>query len=150
MTSTARTASHTGVADAFWERHSNPKSGWSRTLLGPLLLFALYRRDWRLLVLTVAFTVVNPLLFGRPDPETDSWMTRAVQAERWWLAAGNGTIGLGWPNVLNAVNVPTFLYALVAAYRRRPFRAAVAMAASMGLKFGWIELIAREYDRSQA
>lgn len=134
---------------AFWERHANPKSGWSRTLLGPMLLLALYRRSWRLLVVAIVFTALNPVLFGRPDPDAESWMKRAVEAERWWLAEGNTTMNLGWPNVLNVANVPTFFYALVAAYRRRPVQATVALAASMGLKFGWIELIARRYDESQ-
>lgn len=146
MASTDEISLRARVEDAFWERHANPKSGWSRTLLGPMLLLALYRRDWRLLVLAVAFTVVNPVLFGRPDPDAESWMKRAVEAERWWLAEGNTTMDLGWPNVLNVANVPTFFYALLAAYRRQPIRATVALAASMGLKFGWIEVIAREYD----
>lgn len=75
-------------------------------------------------------------------------MKRAVEAERWWLSRDNGTVGLGWPNVLNAVNVPTFLYALLAAYRQQPVRATVALAASMGLKFGWIEIIARKHERA--
>jgi len=134
------------LEDAFWARHANPKSGWSRTLTGPLLLLALYRRSWRLLGFAVAFTVLNPILFGRPDPDAESWMKRAVEAERWWLDQGNAPMSLGWPNVLNVANVPTFCYALLAAYRRQPVRATVALAASMGLKFGWIELIARQYD----
>lgn len=142
-----------GLRDAleivFWERHANPKSGWSRTLLGPLFLLALYRRNWRLLVVAVVFTALNPVLFRPPDPGTESWMKRAVEAERWWLADGNATMSLEWPNVLNVANVPTFGYALLAAYRRRPIRATVALVASMGLKFGWIALIARQYDESQ-
>ncbi|SFR86473.1 hypothetical protein SAMN05216559_0224 [Halomicrobium zhouii] len=150
MTRTAEGDLRDCLEDAFWSRHSNPKSGWSRTLTGPLLLLALYRRSWRLFVFAVAFTALNPVLFGRPDPEAESWMKRAVEAERWWLAEGNATMNLGWPNVLNVANVPTFCYALLAAYRRQPVRATVALAASMGLKFGWIELIARQYDESQA
>ena len=134
---------------AFRERHANPKSGWSRTLLGPMLLAALYRRDWRLLVLAVAFTALNPVLFAPPDPDAESWMKRAVEAERWCLNEGNATLGLGRPNVLDAANVPAFCYALLAAYRRKPVRATGALAASIGLKFGWIELVARRYDESQ-
>ncbi|WP_433634570.1 DUF6653 family protein [Halomicrococcus sp. NG-SE-24] len=134
------------LEDTFWERHSNPKSGWSRLLISPLLVFALYRRDRRLVALAVLATVVNPVAFGPPDPDTDSWMTRAVRAERWWIEAGNGSLGLGWPNVLNTVNVPAFAYALAAAYARKPVRAALAMALSMGLKLGWVELVARRYD----
>ncbi|WP_254543581.1 DUF6653 family protein [Halomarina pelagica] len=136
------------LEDAFWERHSNPKSGWSRTLLGPLLVVALYRRDRRLFALVVLATVLNPIAFGRPDPDADGWMTRAVRAERWWLDEGNGAFGLGWPNVLNALNVPLFGYALYAAYARKPIRAAVGIALSTGLKLGWVASVVRRYDRS--
>lgn len=136
------------LEETFWERHSNPKSGWSRTLLGPLFVLALYRRDWRVFALAVIATVVNPVAFPRPDPDTDSWMTRGVRAEQWWIEQGNDTIGLGWPNVLNTLNVPVFAYTLYAAYARKPARAVVGLVLSMGLKFGWIEAIARRYDMS--
>ncbi|WP_435346697.1 DUF6653 family protein [Haloarchaeobius sp. HRN-SO-5] len=134
------------LADTFWERHSNPKSGWSRLLVAPLLVVALYRRDWRLVATAVLAAVLNPVAFGPPDPDTESWMTRGVRAERWWLRAGNGTLGLGWPNVLNTINVPIFAYALYEAYARRPGRAVLATALSMGLKLGWVEAIGRCYD----
>lgn len=137
------------LADAFWERHTNPKSGWSRTLLGPLFLLAVYRRDPRLVALVAVAAVVNPVAFPPPDPETESWMTRGVRAERWWLSEGRGTLGIGWPNLLNTLNLPTFGYALAAAYARRPRRAVAALVVSMLLKFGWIEAIARRYDRAR-
>lgn len=131
---------------SFWERHSNPKSGWSRTLIGPLFVLALYRRDPRLFALAVIATVVNPIAFPPPDPDTEDWMTRGVRAERWWLEQGNDTLGLGWPNVLNTLNIPVFAYTLYAAYARRPVRSVAGLALSMGLKFGWVEAIARRYD----
>ena len=136
------------LANAFWERHANPKSGWSRTLLGPLLLLGIYRRDPRLIALAVVAAVVNPVAFPRPEGDPDDWMTRAVRAERWWLAEERGTFGLGWPNLLNTLNLPAFAYALYAAYARQPRRAAVALGVSMLLKFGWIEAIARRYDEA--
>lgn len=134
------------LEDTFWERHANPKSGWSRTLLAPLFVLACYRRDLRLLAVAVLGAVLNPVAFPPPAPGTESWMTRGVRAERWWLDEGNGTLDLGWPNVLNVLNLPAFACALYAAYTRRPVRAALATAASMALKFGWIELVARRYD----
>jgi hypothetical protein len=138
------------LESTFWDRHSNPKSGWSRLALGPLLVLALYRRDRRLLAVALVAAVVNPVLFPAPPEETDDWMTRAVRAEQWWLNEGNGALGLGWPNVLNALNVPAFGYAVYAAVRRKPTGAAVGTAASMALKLGWIELIARRYDAATA
>lgn len=138
----------TRLEDAFWERHANPKSGWSRLLVSPLLVLACYRRDRRLLALALLVAVLNPVAFPRAAPETDTWMTRVVRAERWWLETGHDTLGLGWPNVLNTLNLPTFAATLYLAYRRRPLPAVVGLALSMALKLCWVGLIARRHRRS--
>jgi hypothetical protein len=150
VTDTTEASLRERLEDAFWERHSNPKSGWSRTLLTPLFVLACYRRDRRLFLAAVVGAVLNPVAFPPPEPDTKSWMTRGVRAERWWLETGHDTLDLGWPNVLNVLNLPAFGYALYAGYTRRPVRSALATAVSMALKFGWIELIARRYDEAQA
>jgi len=135
-----------GLSETFWRRHSNPKSGWSRTLTIPALLYAIYRRDLRLLVAVVAFAVLNPLLFSPPETD-EAWMTRVVLAERWWTEEeAHGVLDRSYPNVLNLLNVPVTGYALVAAYRRRPVRAALAGAASMALKFWYVGALVRRYD----
>jgi hypothetical protein len=113
-------------------------------------VLACYRRDPRLLAVAVLGAVLNPVAFPPPAPGTESWMTRGVRAERRWLEVGNGTLGLGWPNVLNPPNLPSFGYALYAGYTGRPVRAALATAPSMALKFGWIDLLARRYDASRS
>ncbi|NUB90944.1 hypothetical protein HTZ84_13110 [Haloterrigena sp. SYSU A558-1] len=132
--------------ETFWERHSNPKSGWSRTLLLPAILYAIYGRDWRIAAAAVAFTILNPLLFSPPRTD-DAWMTRVVLAERWWTREHRGgLLELSYPNALNVLNVPTSGYAVVAAYRRQPLRAAVAGAAAMALKFWYVAELVRRYD----
>ncbi|WP_306055241.1 DUF6653 family protein [Natronococcus wangiae] len=136
------------LENAFWERHANPKSGWSRVLLGALVPIAVYRRDWRLLGLVVIGLAGTPVVFSPPAVEIESWMTRGVRAERSWLEAGCGAFGLGWPNILNTLNAPLYGYAMYAAYRRTPGRAGIAYVLSMLCKFAWIEAIARRYDRS--
>lgn len=133
------------LADVFWERHSNPWSGWTRVATGPVLLYALYRRDWRLLGVAVAYTIVNPILFPRPD-STDAWMSRGVLAEREWLRAGNGTVGLDYPNVLNLLNLPVSLYAFYAAARKRPVGTVLGTLGLMGLKLWWIAEIVRRTE----
>jgi hypothetical protein len=133
------------LAGAFWRRHSNPKSGWSRTLTLPALLYALHRRNWRLAAAVVAFAALNPLLFA-PPADDDAWMTRVVLAERWWTEERRGVFDLSYPNVLNVLNVPATGYALLAAYRRRPLRAAAAGAASMALKFWFVGALVRRHD----
>ncbi|WP_348612188.1 DUF6653 family protein [Halobaculum rarum] len=124
--------------DGFWERHANPRSGWSRLLSVPLLLAAAYSRDRRLLTVALGWTVVNPVAFPRVDrdPGADpAWMTRVVDAERAWL---RDEVTPGAWDRLNAVSGPVTAYALYAAYRRRPGRAALAGALSMALKLAFV------------
>ena len=132
--------------ERFWKRHSNPKSGWSRTILMPALLFAVYHREWRLAGAALLFTVVNPVLFSPPEND-DAWMTRVVLAERWWTREKQaGVFDRTHPNGLNLLNVPVSVYAFVAAYRRRPVHAGVAGVLSMGLKFWYVGALVRRYD----
>lgn len=134
------------LRETFWDRHSNPKSGWSRAGLTPVLLYAVYRRNWKLLVAAVAFTFLNPILFSPPEDE-DAWMTRVVLAEEWWTEEQNEQLfGLSYPNVLNLLNVPVSLYAFVTAYRKQPVRAAICGVASMALKFWYVGELVRRYD----
>lgn len=128
------------LPDWVWARHANPKSGWSRVAITPLLAYALYRRKPRLLVAVLAWTVVNPVAFSPPD-DAEAWMTRGVLAERAWLAAGNRTVGLGWPNVLNLANGPVSLYFLWATLRRKPVPTVLATVLLAGLKLWWVDEI---------
>lgn len=132
--------------ERFWNRHSNPKSGWSRALLLPTLLYAVYHRQWRLGAAAVVFTVVNPVLFSPPEDD-DAWMTRVVLAERWWTRERReGLFEVAYPNLLNLLNVPVSAYAFVTAARRRPVRSSLAGMASMALKFWYVGALVRRYD----
>jgi len=134
------------VQDWFWARHSNPKNGWSRVPTGAVIVYAVYQRRWRLLTAALLWTVINPVLFAPPDDE-DAWMTRAVLAERWWLTErDNGTMGLSYPNICNTGGALASLFALYAAWHRRPVSAAVATLAMGGLKFCWLCEIVQRYD----
>jgi hypothetical protein len=121
-------------------------SGWSRVPTGPVLVYALYRRDWRLLSLGLLWAAVNPVVFSPPESR-DAWMTRAVLAERWWIRQrGNRTVGPGYPNVLNLGGALAFLCALAAAWRRRPAGTGVATVLAVGLKLLWLRAIVLRYD----
>lgn len=129
-----------------WTRHSNPKSGWSRTVVFPVLLYAVYRRRWRVAVAAVIFTVVNPVLFS-PPVDDEAWMTRVVLAERWWTTEhGQPVFELSYPHVLNVLNIPAAGYALVAAYRQRPRHTMLAGVVSMALKLWFVAALVRRYD----
>jgi len=133
--------------DRFWARHSNPKSGWTRVPSGAAVVYAIYRRDWRLLGAALAWTVINPFLFSPPDTEA-AWMTRAVLAERWWIEeAANRTVGLDYPNVCNAAGALGFVYALYAAWRQSPKGATLGVIAGSGLKRWWLRVLVKHYDR---
>lgn len=132
--------------ELFWKRHSNPKSGWSRTLIFPVLLYAVYQQRWRVAVAVVVFTVVNPVLFS-PPTDDEAWMTRVVLAERWWTTEHDQPVfALSYPNVLNVLNIPVAGYAVVAAYRRRPRRTVLAGFLSMALKLWYVASLVRRYD----
>jgi hypothetical protein len=133
------------LQDTFWERHANPWSAGTRFLTMPALLYAVYTRDGRLLLATLGFTVVNPVAFP-PPTRTDSWLSRIVLAEREWLGEGKGSMDLGYPNVLNLLNVPATLLALWAAWKRRPATTVVACLVAMGLKLWWVDAIARRTE----
>lgn len=134
-------------SERFWRRHSNPLSGWSRVPTGAVVVYAVYRRDPRLLVAALLWAAVNPVLFS-PPPDESAWMTRAVLAERWWLGdAGESAVGLDRPNVYNAGGAVAFVYALYAAWRRRPVRAALGVVLNAGLKLQWLRALVERYDR---
>ncbi|MFW5905572.1 MAG: DUF6653 family protein [archaeon] len=132
----------------FWRRHSNPKSGWSRVPTGPLLVYAIYRRNWRLSFALLVWAALNPVLFSPPATE-DAWMTRVVLAERWWVREeANGTIGLTCPNIYNTVGGLAFAYSLYAAWRKRPVGATFGAIVASGLKLWWVNVLVRRYDAS--
>ena len=76
--------------DAAWERHANPWSGISRFSCGPLLILAIWSRDWigwwALIPIALAlfWTWWNPRAFGPPS-STDNWMSKGVFGERVFL-----------------------------------------------------------------
>jgi hypothetical protein len=130
------------VTRAFWQRHANPWSGWTRVVAYPLLMLGVYRRDGRLLAGTTLFVLLNPVLFPAVDSD-DAWMSRVVLGERLWLSEGRKT---SLVNLLNVANVPVSLYAVYAASRRRPVRTAFATAGSMLLKFLFVNEMVKFYD----
>lgn len=113
-------------------------------LAGAALLWALYRHAWRTLAAVIAFVVLNPVLFSEPE-RTDNWLSEGVLGERAWIADGNPMFGAGYPEALNALNVPLYLYTLYAAYRRYPLRTVVGFVVTFGLKLWFVDEMARYY-----
>lgn len=72
-----------------WMRHANPVSVWTRFAVLPLLAVSVWSRDWIgwwslvPITLSVAFMMVNPLLFAAPK-STRNWASKGVFGERVW------------------------------------------------------------------
>jgi hypothetical protein len=115
---------------------------------GPLLVLALYRRNWLLLALAAVWTVLNPVLFRQPE-RTDDWMSRGVLGEKQWIEDDNPLFALRGPGLLNTLNLPAFAYTLSAAYRRKPVGATVGLAVSMALKFAFVGQMVQYYDENR-
>ena len=88
-TSERRVASLFGLKGDSWMRHANPWSVWTRFAVLPLLILAVWSRDWigwwslAAVALVVVFMVVNPLLF-RESGSTRNWASRSVFGEHIW------------------------------------------------------------------
>ena len=143
MESTAGGGLRGRLEATFWERHANPWSAGTRILAYPVLMYAIYHRDPKLLAATSAFFALNPVLFPRPA-RTDNWLSKIVLAEREWIDAGNGTMGLDYPNVLNVLNVPVTAYAFASALRRKPLGTLLGTLGVMVLKLWWTDAIVKE------
>lgn len=138
------------LPDTAWERHSNPKSGWTRLLAYPALIVGIYTRKWVALGATLFFIAINPVLFSAPDEEPDDWMYRGVLAERQWSDRGKPFVGLGFPQVLSLVQIFAFLANLYAAYKRRPLATAATTVATMALKLWFVNELIKRYDASES
>ncbi|WP_299146190.1 DUF6653 family protein [uncultured Tateyamaria sp.] len=80
-----------GMRDADWRRHANPVSVWTRFSCLPLIVLAIYARQWigwwavPCVVLACIWTWVNPRAFP-PPADFGSWAARGTLGERVFLA----------------------------------------------------------------
>ncbi|GAB3417051.1 hypothetical protein GCM10027435_15300 [Haloparvum alkalitolerans] len=134
-----------GLGEEFWARHTNPWSGYTRLPMGPVLLLGLFRRDWRMVGLTLLYVAVNPILF--PEPETtDAWISRSVLGEQRWLADGHGVFEPSVPGALNVANALAYGYGLYGAYRRDPRVTALGGGVALACKLAYLHVLVRYYD----
>jgi hypothetical protein len=88
-TSEQRVARLFGLEGENWMRHANALSVWTRFAVLPMLAVAVWSRDWigwwsvALVVLSLVFMMINPLLFRRPR-STRNWASKGVFGERIW------------------------------------------------------------------
>ena len=78
-----------GLEGDSWMRHANPVSVWTRFLVLPMLMLAVWSRDWigwwslAPIALSLVWMAVNPLCFATPR-STRNWASKGVLGERIW------------------------------------------------------------------
>ncbi|MEW1839242.1 DUF6653 family protein [Nonomuraea angiospora] len=79
-----------GMTDEAWKRHANPWSVWTRFAAIPLMIAAIWSREWLgwwALVpvgLVVVWLAVNPHVFPAVE-RPGSWSARGIYGEKLWL-----------------------------------------------------------------
>ncbi|MFH5800590.1 DUF6653 family protein [Haladaptatus sp. CMAA 1911] len=133
------------VKDTLWMRHANPRSGWSRVLVLPLLMCGIYFRRPRVVAGAIGFSVINPVLFSPPTND-DAWMTRVVLGERMYYRHRGKRRPI---ELLNYANGLVTAYAVHSAYRKRPLKTVFFTAAAMAMKFLFVGYVATYYRENR-
>jgi Family of unknown function (DUF6653) len=123
-------------------RHSNPWSAWTRLLTAPLVLVAVWNRNWRQGAFLGAWLVVNPVVF--PEPEDDeAWATRAMLGEEMWIAKHP----LDRAMALDVAAAALGLGGAWGALRRRPLPTLVCAVGQVALLLAYRREMALYYER---
>ncbi len=78
------------MSNEVWARHANPWSAWSRFSCLPLIVLAIWSRDWiggwawLVLALALFWTWLNPRLFATAT-DWDTWSAKGTSGERVFL-----------------------------------------------------------------
>jgi hypothetical protein len=127
----------------FWSRHANSGSVWTLFAAFPMLVLGIYRRDQPLLIGTLLFVLVNPLLFSPPTTDT-AWATRVVLGEQIWPEQGLRSSPTNL--VFITLAAPVYLYNLRAAAKRNSVRTLLSTALSMALMLLFFRQMSRLYE----
>ncbi len=143
-----------GMDEDTWQRHANPQSVFSRTLVLPLMLTAIWSRKWLGWKAVFPFCVAmlwnwfNPRLFGKPK-NTDNWASKAVFGERVWLKRDEEPIPVrnhGLPEFLNAVNSMGLILAIAGAFRRKGWVTSTGAVMNYLAKFWFLDRMVWLFD----
>ncbi|MGB7441071.1 MAG: DUF6653 family protein [Coleofasciculaceae cyanobacterium] len=78
------------MTDTVWERHANLWSVWTRFIILPFIVLAVWSRVWigwwaiAPFLMLLLWTWINPRIFPKPS-STNNWASKAVLGERVWL-----------------------------------------------------------------
>lgn len=122
--------------DATWKRHASPWSVWTRFLILPLLVLAIWSRVWigwwcfAPIALLILWTAVNPRAFPKP-PSTHNWASKATFGERVWLNRKSVPIPkhhLRFSHALNAATASALIPLIYGLITREPLTTFLGLA----------------------
>lgn len=131
------------IRQYIFSKHCHPISAWSRLITTPLLLVPAWKRDPLQTAGVAAWFAVNPVMIPAPKHHR-AFATRAMLGEELWSAepASDRTL-IG----INAVGTIVLGTAMIAAWKRRPVPAAIAIASSMVMTLVSWQRYAAIFDR---
>ena len=158
-TSERRVASLFGLKGDSWMRHANPWSVWTRFAVLPLLVLAVWSRDWIgwwsliPISLSVVFMFLNPLLFP-PPRSTRNWASKGVFGERVYANRTEVEIPPQYQsrvpvvaNAISAVGMSTLVYGLVVL---NPLAVVAALVIQQTAKSWYIDRMVLLFDAMKA
>jgi len=140
--------------DATWARHSNPWSVYTRFSCLPLLVLAIWSRQWLgwwslgPVAITLFWIWLNPRLFGPPET-TDNWASKGTFGERFFLNRRKVPVPpshVAWANGLTAVmglGLPLLGYGL---WVLEPFAAFAGLVLVFGPKVWFVDRMVWLYE----
>ncbi|WP_372623242.1 DUF6653 family protein [Falsiroseomonas sp.] len=147
MTPEGRLARLHRMDDGAWARHANPWSVWTRVPILPLLVLAVWSREWigwwALLPVAalLAWTWVNPRAFP-PPRRLENWGSRAVLGERLWLERKETPVPPRHrlaPKLLNAMAAAGGLLLIYGLVWLLPWATLTGLAVAMLSKFWFLD-----------
>lgn len=107
----------------------------------PLLGAALFMHSWQLLIVTVIWIVINPVIFPKPK-SIDNWMSMGVVGEEIYFAEGK-KIKKDLPTLLNVLNIPAFVAFIYFCWQQQIEPAILSGIIVMVIKFWFIDRMAQ-------
>ncbi|OBG67464.1 hypothetical protein A5703_12000 [Mycobacterium sp. E188] len=132
------------VRRAIFARHCNPWSAWTRWASTPLILVPPWTRRWSHAAWIALWLAVNPFVFGAPGHQR-AWSTRAMLGEELWI----GRRPRDGAMAVSALTSVAAVVAVVAAWRRRARRSAIAAGVQMSLTLVYWQQMVRYWERER-
>ncbi len=136
------------LSDTAWEKHSNPWSGWTRTLSMPLLATGFYLHNWWIVAITIMWLIINPVFFSKPK-KINNWMSKGVLGEKIYTQ-DRKYFKKDLPTLLNASNIFFFTLFIYFSWIQNLEAAILSGILVMVIKFWFIDRMVAVYDTQKS